>query len=303
MLRIMSTVLLCSAAGTALASEALNKERAKLGLVASAAMSARTGTFAVLEGCENRFPDLQAEGAALRAAYTSRNAPTERRLAALTAKLAAKIQVQDPGTNIDAVLVKANEAARSIAVDEYAKLMNTMLNAPTAVPRSVCQTMFGHIDKGATDITRIQKSANLVLQSADIDDFLTGYKGVSFDDRAQSVLASGSWLGLNLPVHVANVTAAKADNTIRISLRTLVDLGDRALTHVASAEATAVIASWSDDFIRSEATREGTSQRYVQYVIDRKSKSVSMIYSGETQATHLLGDASGPFRKMQLRYQ
>ena len=302
MLRFISTILLSCAASTSMANEALEKEKWKLGAVAGAAMAARTGAFTVVDACEKRFPDLKAEGAAVKSSFTSRNALIEQKLAALATRMAAKLQKADPAINITAVLAEADQEARQTAVEQYGKLITSALDEAKEAQRTVCQEMFGKIKDGSLDIHRIQKTANLIMQDAAIMDFLADYKDGTYQDRPEFVQATGSWLGVSLPVNVVNISATKGDKTVRIFVKSFVDLGDRRINHIKESDTTANIASWNDDVIRSEPTRVGTSQRLVQYVFDRKAKSVSMIYSGDSVGNHVLGDASAAFRAMRARY-
>ncbi|NHZ64112.1 hypothetical protein [Massilia genomosp. 1] len=299
MKRFIPAIVAMFAAGAALAAPAVDKDSYQFGVVSGAAKYARLGTFNVVKLCETRFSDLEPEGEGVRTAWLDRNAKTEGKMAALATRLRAKIQARNPEVDLDQLMAEADKLMRPAALDATTKLITEKLDAPNGSPRALCQSIFAEIKQGKMDIARIQVAANKVLAEAEVADFLDGYKGYAFQDSGSAFQATGTWAGLAFPLNDARITADKGTGQLRVSTATLVALGALGPPFVSTSEDALAIETWDDDVIRTQAKRAGTSQRFFQYVVDRKEKTVTLIFSGQSPKTHVLGDATAQVREMK----
>ena len=152
------------ASGYINAAAAVDSDSVKLGVVGTAAITARVGAFLVVDECEKRFDDLRPEGKVVRSSWTKRNAEAEKKLAAVTEKVAARWRTNHPGANTDAVLVQARDVAQQTSVKEASKVIASTLSSPDkAAQHLTCRRMFAGLNQGAMDILNIQKTAVSVM--------------------------------------------------------------------------------------------------------------------------------------------
>jgi hypothetical protein len=258
----------------------------QLGQVAFAVESARMGAYTMVELCEQRFPDMKQEGADVRVTWDSRNAESAKKYAIIIANMRDRIQILNPQMNIEKVLEGMGKSLLPATAD-YLKKELTKTLASLGENKLFCQRMFGEIKAGKLDI-KFQPFALEVLNDKSLNEFLERYRNPYFRDGSDQVQASGTWLGYPIRVNVAEVTADKAKNELRIDSLLYVGVD---MDVAAKDQKTYPIESWENDVIRTVKQRAGTSERFLQYVVDRKAKTVSMVFSGEMPMTHILGDA------------
>jgi len=119
---------------------------------------------------------------------------------------------------------------------------------------------------------------------------------VDFTDHKDTVAASGTWIGHPFPLNIVEITADKHSNLIHISTAIIVT-GFFPKPTLTIENQDIPIDSWSEDSITSKNQRCGTSNRFVQVIIDRKSKSVSQIFTGDSPAKQHLENGSLQFRE------
>ncbi|MFZ6709560.1 hypothetical protein [Undibacterium sp. TC9W] len=296
-------MLLLLASSVAVAGEQPDKDAWRLGVVASAATLAREGTFSVVDECEKRYPDLQESGKSVKAAWVVRNQEMADKLAVLTAKLTAKVQAKDKAVDIKALLADAEKVARKLGGDILVKqVINALDSAPPAQQPGICKAMFAGVNQGKMDIAKIQTSTMSVMQECEIIDFVSAYHGLTYEDQGNSIKASGTWLDLPFPVNESIMTVDGTEKKIYVSTTVVVQLGDKVPPFMRSNKETLSIIAWDDEVIKSEVMRAGKSERFFQYVINRKSKEITRIFTGQSPATHALGDGSKLFSDMLAKF-
>jgi hypothetical protein len=119
---------------------------------------------------------------------------------------------------------------------------------------------------------------------------------VGFVDHKNTVTASGTWIGNPFPLNIAEITADKHSNLIHLSTAIVVTkLFPKPTLTIETQDIP--IESWDEDSIISAKQRCGTSNRFIQITIDRKSKSVSQVFTGDSPAEQHLENGSLQFRK------
>ena len=119
---------------------------------------------------------------------------------------------------------------------------------------------------------------------------------VGFVDHKDSVTASGTWIGHPFPLNIVEITANKDSNLIHVSNAIVVTKLFPKPTLTIETQDIPIL-SWNEDSIVSEKQRCGTSNRFIQITIDRKSKIVSQVFTGDSPAEQHLENGSLQFRK------
>ncbi|WP_147306958.1 hypothetical protein [Roseateles depolymerans] len=296
-------VLLLLISGAAVASERPDTNPWRLGVASSAAMSARESAFGVLAECERRFPELQVAGNQLRTSWLERNKDATDKLALLAEKLKARIASKYPEVDVNALLRQTDQAAQKATAELVAKITTgTLEGAPATQQLNTCKWVFTGMQQGKMDILNLQTTAKRVLQEDEISDFLQSYKGLTYEDGGDKFRASGTWIGIAFPLNETVITADAAERKMHITSKTLVAINDKIPPFMSESDETLAIESWDADAIRTEVQRAGKSQRYFQYVINRRTKEINKVFTGESPKTHVLGDVSQKINEVKAGF-
>jgi len=275
----------------------------RLGVVSTATISARESAFGVVAECEKRFPELQDPGKKVRAAWSERNKDAAEKFDLLATKIKARIQVKSPVIDVDALLRESNQASQKIITELVAQIIGGALgSAPSPQQLNACKAIFASIQQGKMDILTLQTTARPVLQEDESRDFLQSYKGLTYQDGGDKFRASGTWIGLPFPLNESTLTADSAEMKMHIADKTMVAFGDKIPPFMSTSDETLSIEVWNAEVIRTEVKRAGKSQRFFQYVINRQTKEVNMVFTGESPKTHVLGDVGQQINEAKAKY-
>lgn len=280
---------------------AVDSDSRRFGVLSSASMLSEGGTFMVVDECVKRFPDLSVGGEKVKADWLDRNRSITILLARMAKKVADRLQAQAPDLDMQAMTAMMLPHAQQAMTKMSGTIIESTLNSKDAAAQRLgCQRMFQGIDEGRMDIVMIQKSAVRAFGEEEARELVHAYKGLTYKDDAARVEANGTWLGLPVALNESRIIADENTRTIRVSSKTMIP---GSMPGVSEKDKTIFIDTWSEDVIRSERERAGKSERFVQYVIDRKAKTVSMVFTGESPATHVLGAANKEFRQARAQYE
>jgi hypothetical protein len=275
----------------------------RLGVVSTATMSAREGAFGVQTECERRFPELQEAGNKVRTAWNERNKDAADKLALLVAKLKTRIQAKSPGVDVDALLRETDQAVHKTTTELVAQIITGALEgAPAPQQLNACKATSASIQQGKMDILTLQTTAKRVVQEDEISNFMQSYKGLTYEDSGDKFRASGTWIGLPFPLNETVLTADAVERKMHITSKTMMAINDKIPPFMSVSDETLAIELWDADTIRTEVKRAGTSQRYFQYVINRRTKEITKVFTGESPKTHALGDVGPQINETKAKF-
>jgi hypothetical protein len=120
--------------------------------------------------------------------------------------------------------------------------------------------------------------------------------GSSFEDKEETIVCTGTWIGHAFPLNSVKINADKKRNVMVISTAILgTVLLPKPFLAVETEEYE--ILSWTADALTSKRKQCGTSQRFVEIAIDRKSKIITQIFTGESPIIYSLGDGAKQFQQ------
>lgn len=280
---------------------AVDSDSRRFGVLSSASMMAEGGTFMVVDECVKRFPDLSANDEKVKTDWLARNRSITILLAITAKKVADRLKAKAPDFDMQAMTAMMLPHAQQAMTKMSGTIIQSALNdKDAATQRLGCQRMFQGIDDGRMDILTIQKGAVRAYGEEGARELVHAYKGLTYKDDAARVEANGTWLGLPAALNESRLVADENTRTIQVFSKTMMP---GSMPGVSENDKTIFIDTWSEDVIRSERERAGKSERFVQYVIDRKAKTVSMVFTGESPATYILGDAKQEFRQARAQYE
>ena len=140
-------------------------------------------------------------------------------------------------------------------------------------------------------------STSIALASEVISSLDPAPPGFDFTQEAETVVVIGSWLGTPEPLNVARLVADHRKNTISVATTIIVTKLLPKAPFLTLEQEDFEIESWTGDTVTSKRTRCGTSNRFVQIVLDLRRKSVEQRYSGEYPAMETLGDGTEQFKR------